>query len=301
MAFILNENGLTKHELSKITGEDPSVINSYLYSHQDLYKKDNSKLPVWRCVDTSTQKVNISPFYKKFENLSNAKTFSQSFFNSLADWSIGTAFNGRYSYKTKSGNYIFCDSKSEVKMLEHLECNNLVLDLGGQMLEIKYNSPFREKITYFPDIIALTNDRKIAIIEVKPVTAMSYHKNIEKYRALGEYCKKNGFIYVMIDPDENFMTFEELKNIEACACIEYMFYLYREDLKEKKTMVVQFDDSDVNGWYDICGEECTKSDFKKQVHSMIIQHEWYNVFKNGFMVYSRPVKLNNRHKVIDYI
>lgn len=240
-------------------------------------------------------------FFQKFENVENAKVFTHHSFNSLADWTIGTSFNGTHIYKTSSGNYIFCDSKSEVKMLEYLERNNLVLDIGGQMLDIKYDSPFREKITYYPDIVTLTSDNRIAIIEVKPITAMSCHRNIEKYKALSKYCKENGFIYAMIDPDEDFMTFEELKNIDICECIEYMFYLYREDIKSKKKKLIKFDDSNVNSWYEVCGVDCTKSEFRKQVHSMIISHDWYNLFTHGFMVYNRPVKLDYRHKVIDYI
>ena len=80
-----------------------------------------------------------------------------------------------------------------------------------------------------------------------------------------------------------------------------MFFQFRESLKKDKDMLVELDDSDIDEWYNICGEDMTKTEFRKQVHAMVILHDWYNLYKHGFKLFNRPVKLNKQHKVVEYI
>ena len=69
------------------------------------------------------------------------RIFTLDEFNNLAYWKYCTSpSQGAHADKfiTKSGNTIICDSKSECMMLEYLEDNCLVLELGGQNICIPY-------------------------------------------------------------------------------------------------------------------------------------------------------------------
>jgi hypothetical protein len=105
-----------------------------------------------------------------------AKKYSRQEFTLLADWRYGRSFNDdAIVYVLPNGNEIQCDSKSEVLLLDYLINNQLTLEIGGQELYIPYDTAFKSERFYYPDVVVLTKDYRIAIIEVKPVTAMSYH------------------------------------------------------------------------------------------------------------------------------
>ena len=47
-------------------------------------------------------------------------------------------------------------------------------------------------------------------------------------------------------------------------------------------------------WFESYHDELTeKEDFEIEVHSLILYHEWYNTFSNGFRVYKAPVKFDD--------
>lgn len=224
----------------------------------------------------------------KLNNRQNAKTFTLQDFKSLADWDDCKSFNENgYYYYLSNGRKLECDSKSEIKMLEYLEQNDLTLEIGAQELVIKYDTEFRSNQLYFPDIVILTKDKHIAIIEIKPLTAMSNHTNLEKYRALQAYCKNNGYEYVMIDPDNGYKTFDDLERMEIPQEIinrvdRYLKNLYGvegECLLEK---------DDIPKLYNDFSDKYTKGVFKLYLHALVIQRGWFNRYKNGFMVYEEP-------------
>lgn len=294
-----NPNGIKASAIAKETGWAKSAINSHLYNNPDLYDRDDSYR--WRMRNGATV---TDPIMAKLQNWDNARICSQEDFDGLADWSHGenhSAYRSARQYVTKKGNRIDCDSNGEYTMLQYLEENNLVLDLGGQALRILYDSAFRENLEYYPDIIALTRDHHIAVIEVKPATAMDYHKNIEKYYALRSYCSQNGFLYMMVDPQMNYMTFEEVRDMDVSTDLYSAFEEWDQTTVDGEVPLLTFNDGHVEEWYELWGNGYSKANFRLQVHSLVLYFEWYNCYKNGFLVYNRPVKVDGNRNVVEYL
>lgn len=135
--------------------------------------------------------------FKKLHNQKNARTFSQEYFDSMADWSYGKSVSGKepeYVFTTPTGNKIECDSGHERKMLQHIVDHKLAIEIGGQSLRIVYSTPFRKIANYYPDIVVYTTTHHIAIIEAESAAFMSFHRDIERYHALQEYCEENGYL-----------------------------------------------------------------------------------------------------------
>lgn len=226
--------------------------------------------------------------FAKLKNRNKAKKFTKQEFKELADWRFGRSFNDDVIiYELPNGNEIQCDSKSEVLLLDYLIKHRLALEIGGQELYLKYDTAFRSGCYYYPDVVVLTKDYHIAVIEVKPVTAMSYHKNMEKYEALREYCEARGYEYMMVDPAHDYMTYDEMLKLRIPKAIEnridaYLTNLYGEDgecLLEK---------NDINVLYEEFSDDYKKGEFELFLHALVIQRGWYNKFTNGFMVYETP-------------
>lgn len=295
--------GMSARELASEIGISKSTVNSYLYNHTDEFEKDDSHVPIWtiKGSTSNTPVTESDPVLLKLQNREGAKMFSQKDFDNLADWEYGEAYIGKYQYETATGNIIECDSNSEVLLLEYLEENDLVKCVGGQMLKVPFDTAFRTDRDYHPDIVALTWDNHIAVFEVKAATAMDKHTNMEKYRGLAEYCEKNGYMYVMIDPAADFTSYEELRDMEVCTPLFEMFKEFHNKPHTSRKPYKHFDKSDVEKWYKKFGTGLTLPEFQLQVHSLVIYYEWYNLYRNDFQVFSRPVKLDSDHKVIDYI
>lgn len=224
----------------------------------------------------------------KLNNRKKAKKYSRQEFTLLADWRYGRSFNDdAIIYVLPNGNEIQCDSKSEVLLLDYLINNQLTLEIGGQELYIPYDTAFKSERFYYPDVVVLTKDYRIAIIEVKPVTAMSYHLNMEKYTALKSYCEEQGYEYMMIDPAHDYMTFDELVKLKVPKKIanwidDYLCNLYGVDGE------CLLDKNDIDKLYNNFSHIYKKYEIELYVHSLIIKRGWYNKYKNGFMVYENP-------------
>ena len=230
------------------------------------------------------------PILAKLMNNNDAKTFSESYFDKIANWTYGESFFADpIIIDLPDGNQIECDSQSEVILIKYLISKGLVKKIAGQNLLIKYSTAFSKNCRYYPDIVLLTNDNHVAIIEVKPVTAMSYHKNMEKYAALQDYCKKNGYAYMMIDPADNFITYDDILCTPIPKEIKDRLYSYLELLLGKsKTCLLEKED--ISMLYEEFSKKYTKGTFEKYIHYMIIQNNWYNKFTNGFLVFEKPQK-----------
>ena len=291
--------GLKAIVIAKKLGVSRYSVNSFLYKNLDKYQKDK----YYRWI-IKPSKV-LDPVLSKLNNKENAKPFSLSEFEKIASWQHGKTHTKNApvkQYKTHSGAVIDCDSKSELKMLSYLEENDLVLRLGGQSLRIDYETPFTKHSEYYPDIVALTKDNHIAVIEVKPATAMDYHKNMEKYHALEVYCLERGYMYMMIDPDEGYITYEELREMPVSEGLFAEFSKLDEMPDTDDEPYKYFDQTLVNVWYELYGNGYTKKDFYLEVHSLIMFYGWHNLFTHGFKVFSRPVKLDkDSHEVVDYL
>lgn len=282
-----NKKGLKAKEIADLIGSTRKEVNHFLYYEQNEYKKIDGD--IW--VKKNTFNLRDDPVLSKLKNIDNGKKFTLNYFRGIADWRYGKSqskYKPKGTYITKTGNKIDYDSKIELEIMEYLEDNDLVIEMGGQSLCLGYDSIFKDGKSYYPDLVVLTKDYRIAIIEIKPATAMSYHLNIEKYAALEEYCLENGYLYMMIDPALDYMTLDELEDLYVYDELIEIFDELESKKKKSKTPIC-FTDADVRKWYDdICFDD-TKKDFDLMVHSLIVYYNWYNKYKNGFLVYSCPV------------
>ena len=241
-------------------------------------------------------------FLSRFENRSGAQTFTREEFDSLANWKYGKTLSGKRAtvYKTSNGNVIECDSSSEVKLLKYMERSGMFAGIGGQALVIPYDSSMRSNLNYSPDIAAITNGGHIIIVEVKPLIAMSYHMNLEKYRGLRKYCESNGFMYAMLDPDSEYMTFEEFRKTIVPDDVKKLFVPLEKRAAVGSKEYFHFNKENIDEWYKQYRRDYDRKEFELLIHALIIQKAWFNTFDRGFNVYSRPVKLDYNHNVVTF-
>ena len=99
----------------------------------------------------------------------------------------------------------------------------------------------------YPDAVVYTVTHHIAVFEVQPAAFMSDHTIIEKYRSMERYCKEHGFMYMMVDPILEYMTFEEFQDIEIHQCVIDIFYELRAKRIAENTPIIT--NEDVKQWY----------------------------------------------------
>lgn len=286
-----NPKGLKAREIAAKLGVTRYAVNQFLYYDQTEFVVTSAYTWVKKGGTTTASKPAIDPVLAKLNNRTKAKVFSLAHFNALANWKVCKSHREKIAgtYKTKTGNLIDCDSKPELMLLEYLEKNNLVKAIGGQNLAVPYDSAFKSDKNYYVDFVVLKNDGHIALIEVKSIKAMSYHTNIEKYRGLKAYCEARGYEYMMIAPDHNYMTFDELANLKIPADLSRRVMSYVSDLigEEGEILLEQVDVPVL--YQDFYNKFSTQAEFELYLHALVIQKGWYNKFKNGFMVYEKPI------------
>lgn len=119
---------------------------------------------------------------------------------------------------------IYFDSKLELKMFDYLVENVPMKCCVSQAFEITYSHyGATKKRTYIPDITFLSESGYICVLEVKPTNQMVLDGNMVKYEALESYCQKHGYLYAMIDPENDFRTLLDLGNIEVNPFLEDLF------------------------------------------------------------------------------
>lgn len=297
-----SEAPIKAKQIADLLGLSRGDVNSYLYSNLDTYARDeqyrwsiirNWDAPKVVCTNGTDDKLFRISNLKKLNNKEGARIFSQEEFDSLADWSYGRTKSGKEPvdvYTTRTGNVIECDSSYEKKLLEHFESHDLVLEMGGQSLDIGYESDFKRG-SYYPDVFIYTVTHHIAVIEVKTIAFMAKHTNIEKYRSLGKYCKERGFMYMMVDPTRDYMTFEEYREENVVPCIIDIFDELQENLPEDEDEPI-FTTEDVKRWYDEQGKFAgiSYTEFVLQVKSMVAYLGWFSQRGSELAVYRKPVK-----------
>ncbi len=292
-AYLLRHPGTLAREMADYFGLTRKDVNSVIYANKENYLQDASYR--WYLATTP---LYMDPVLMKLNNVSRAKEFTEEEFDSLADWKkdfYPTDDPKAKRYTFPNEDTVYYGSNGERKLLKYLDENDLVIRCSGQALRIEYDSAFVKGRSYYPDIIALTKKHHIAIIEVKPSTSMSYHLNLEKYKALAEYCEQNGFEYMMIDPSDGYRTLDELSEMGVLP--ELLEYFERQTKGPRGYR--RFTERMVGKWYKDFGSGLTKKEFNLQIHSLIVYFNWYNVYEHGFRVYSCPVKLDKNHKVIE--
>ena len=283
--LISNKDGLSDYDIKLSIGYSKREIKDYLISKKDKYILNEKGMWQLKCYADQKNTVNIdNSILNKLQNKENALIFSNEDFLSLEDWEdvCQSCTNTRkYLYESKFGRLIVCDSEHERTMIAYLEENNLVKNLAGQKLSIRYN----RSRNYYPDIVALTKDDHIAIIEVKAFNSMSNCKNITKYNALKDYCIKKGYEYMMIDPEKGFLSFEEIKNMSVDSFIVRKFMEVEKLLNKDKISIT---DDEIYDWYRESGKKSSWSSFKKQVRIQIIKLEWFNKSLYDFEFSNKP-------------
>ncbi len=113
---------------------------------------------------------------------------------------------------------LYCDSKLERRFISYISSCGFIKDIKTQCVLLEYSSEKMDHKTYYPDFVLQTQDDKIIIVEMKNVTSMSYHLNIDKYNALKKYAAENDYGYAEIgkieEPYPRYISFEEIKNLE---------------------------------------------------------------------------------------
>ena len=273
-----NKNDIKENSLMN---EMRFIANKFQYQ---LTEKETSNSNGYDSIK-SREKSDI--VLSKLSNRKGAKKFTAKEFNALADWEYCRSFNENgYIYTLPNGNTIECDSKSELAILDYLLSKNAVLEIGGQELCIPYDTAFRDSVNYYPDLVILTKDYHIAIIEVKPVKAMSHHTNIEKYKALQQYCEEHGYEYMMVDPEHDYMTYDDLVNLQIPRKIVERVDDYLVDYFGTRKCLLE--KSDIPVLYEDFAEEYKKGEFELYLHALVVQRGWYNRFRHGFEVYEIP-------------
>lgn len=112
------------------------------------------------------------------------------------------------------------ESLMEKKLIYRFSQFSFVKSLKTQSLSIDYDYD-NKHMKYYPDIQILTRDNKLIIVEAKPIYNMMDKHVIEKYKALKNYCQKNGYGYVMMD--ERYNTIESILSLNIDKNIEENF------------------------------------------------------------------------------
>ena len=163
-------------------------------------------------------------FTNVYSKPSKLKTVTKDEFLRLTNWDKG--FNHTSDTKviqTLDGWNYPCDSKEEISLIKKLNKNNSYLHLRGQSLKIPYTTIKSKKVkNYYPDIVLLTKDYYVVIIEVKPLLFMSNYYNLEKYKALKAYAEEHGYMYTMCD--RNFKSIEYLESKKIPKKTKNYFY-----------------------------------------------------------------------------
>ncbi len=202
--------------MKNITTDEVTAVIEYLVVQGQLIRQ-GSDLHVNQTISQIRHELD-----RIFENRDNAKAFNETELLSLCDWN-GTHKKAEpvQSIMTNDGYLFHCDSLEEVSILKKLSKKMFYKHMRGQSFSIPYTRNTKKKRLYFPDIVMLTHDDRIAIIEVKQTRMMSYFEYILKYEAMKQYCIEKGYIYTMCD--RTFTTFESLKTLKISASLKRQF------------------------------------------------------------------------------
>lgn len=197
---------------SNICGKIPNITSSTVeVSLNELVRQNKLMLKGQDYFSIKNISVVSNDVDSIFMNRTFAKTFDIQTLDALATWDgkhRGT--KSEKSITTNDGYAFYYDSKEELSFIKKLSKKSYYVSLRGQSLSIDYCLRGKRIRKYYPDIVMLTHDQKIAIVEVKQLEQMSYYDNIIKYKAMKAYCDNMKFMYVMCD--KTFRTFEELKS-----------------------------------------------------------------------------------------
>lgn len=106
--------------------------------------------------------------------------------------------DGEGFYSRKLGRPVAYDSKTEGRVLQHLEAHPAVRAYQEQPLAIPYEHEGRSR-RYFPDILMHLYDGRVVLIEVKPPLYMAASVNLSKWGAMKALCTERGYGLLITD------------------------------------------------------------------------------------------------------
>ncbi len=161
---------------------------------------------------TGKQEPKEETKYAHFQNVDNAKTFTESDLESLANWDLlPPALKKTKIFRTETidNRIVTFNSEPEWNTYQALKEKGFIQSFRAQSLMVPYASYFKGDKHYYPDFIFLTPEGYIAIVESKPSSIMNTFLVRCKYEGLRHYCESRGFIYAMMD--ETLTTLEMIK------------------------------------------------------------------------------------------
>lgn len=144
-------------------------------------------------------------------------------FKPTRDW-----YNPRTEILEIDGDMIIYESGEEKRSVELLKSLDCVKEVKTQGLKIDYTYEGKKRV-YYPDLQVLFEDGTIAVIEVKPFIHIIDDVVMEKYKALGEYCEKNGFRWGFLN--SHFKNYSSIENLNFNPEKEEILY---NEMKKRK-------------------------------------------------------------------
>lgn len=176
-------------------------------------------LPVWElAVSKSADEKRTAKLAALFTAPDNAakreETLDELFPDAAKDYDSGAKNRCIVKLLGEKEREIYCDSKLERRFVRYLAESGFISDLKSEALELTYHSSAGVTRKYYPDFVAKLSDGRVTVFEMKNLSSMGYHLNIDKYEALKAYCEENGYLYAEIAKDERagaYVSAERLK------------------------------------------------------------------------------------------
>lgn len=110
----------------------------------------------------------------------------------------GAEIRKGFYYSKKMNKEIYYDSGIELLFYELLEKSDRVKYYFDQPFKINYTYNGRER-DYYPDTLVVLKNKKMFVVEIKPITEMGLFKNRLKWREMKSFCNETGIGYIITD------------------------------------------------------------------------------------------------------
>ncbi len=120
--------------------------------------------------------------------------------------------------RVSGGREIYCDSALERRFLKLLFEKGFITDARSEAIELEYASGRMDGKRYYPDFVLKLYDGRVAVVEMKNLSSMGYHLNLDKYECLAAFCKEQGYLYAEIAKDsltKKYVSAAQLKAMPA--------------------------------------------------------------------------------------
>ena len=137
----------------------------------------------------------------------------------------------RYILKTGKRE-LYCDSKLERRFLSYIFGKGFATDAKTEGLELTYSSRQMSGKHYYPDFILKLYDGTVAVVEMKNLSSVGNHLNIDKYEALKEFCTQNGYRYAEIAKDHVINRYVSAEDIKRGPINDALYGYILDKVKE---------------------------------------------------------------------